>query len=85
MGLTATPAPPTFTVRRDSYKARVLFAMSADADAPTPLTALHAAVPDISRAHLGVLLAQLLGLGAIQRTGRAQYVRLVGETREFRG
>ncbi len=83
----ATTAAPdgSFNIRRDSLRARLLFAMSADRSDPTPLTDLiRAAYPSTDK-HVSVEMHHLVTIGAAERVGRGLYVRLVGEVREFRG
>lgn len=75
----------TFTIRRDSLRAKLLFAISADRSDPTPLQDLiRAAYPSTDK-HVSVELHHLVTIGAIERVGRGLYVRLVGDVREFRG
>lgn len=71
-----------FTIRRDSVRAKLLFAMSDDPNHPTPLRVLQALAANDKAAN--VELSKLQSLGAIERVGRGLYVRHVEEVREFR-
>jgi DNA-binding HxlR family transcriptional regulator len=72
-----------FTVKRDSVRAKLLFNMSENPEAPTSLRDLQAAIPVNPKA-LSVELVHLQKLGAVERVGRGLYIRHVGEKREFR-
>jgi hypothetical protein len=71
-----------FTVKRESVRAKLLFAMSDDPNQPTPLRDLQTLGANPKA--VSVELVHLQSIGAVQRVGRGLYVRLVGEKREFR-
>ncbi len=88
-GIGSTPmlgsSVPTFTIRRDSTRYRVLSAVSTDREAPSSIDEILAKVPSVKRASLLVELSTLTTGGALERTAPGHYVRLVGEQMEFRG
>lgn len=71
---------PTITVRRGSVNARLLFAMSDDANAPSSRAQLARAA-NISPDHAKNNLRHLVKRGVVAHPDRDQYVRLVGEVR----